>query len=178
VANWVIGALGDLFRSRVPKDVAKQAADVRANVYGGSTKAMAQAYGVTPRTVQRWVKGDRAKISPKTREKLGTEAKAAKITPTGMKRRATELRKKPPELHSIRVEIHKDLQTPGGSPLAKTKNRPFTLRLSNEQTAALLEANATGDEYAQRVAIAEAISDGFGVDIDPDDFEAGDYSIT
>lgn len=181
MANWVIGALGNLFAARVPKDVSKQAEAVRANVYGGNTKRMAQAYGVTPRTVQRWIKGDRAKLSPKVKDRLTTEAKAAKITPTGMKRKATAFRKRPAHISSgvdVRVTVHKDLQTPGGSPLARTKNRPFSLALTNDQAAALLDANASGDEGAQRAAVADAISDAFGVDIDPDDFGPGDYSVT
>ncbi|RKE02870.1 helix-turn-helix domain-containing protein, partial [Streptomyces sp. TLI_171] len=49
-----------LFPSRkAPAQTTTQAGQVRARKYGGNTKAMATAYGVTPRTVLRWVDGTR-----------------------------------------------------------------------------------------------------------------------
>ncbi|MDX2683684.1 hypothetical protein [Streptomyces soliscabiei] len=183
MARWSIGGLGKFFSPRVPKAVSAQAAMVRDNLFGGNTAKMAQAYNVNPRTVQRWIDGSRGKkLDPKTLRQLESDAKAAKITPTGMKRRATQLRKNPaaPAPADLRVKFHGDLNTSGGSPMVNTKNRPFTLDLSNDQAARLLEASASGDEPAQREVIAEALSENLygAVDVDPDSFGPGDYSIT
>src|SRR4051794_24490289 len=100
--------VGKMFSSRqAPVRATTQAAHVRDRTYGGSTKDMARAFGVTERTVQRWIKGDRVPATTTEKERakahkskkpvpvkpgdrLATEAAAAQVTDRGRERRAKQ----------------------------------------------------------------------------------------
>ncbi|MEE1931469.1 hypothetical protein V1J52_25455 [Streptomyces sp. TRM 70351] len=93
MSNLFVRAKNALFRSRkAPARATTQAVHVRDRKYGGSTKAMAAAYGVSPRTVARWIDGSRAPV--KHADRLRDEAAAVQVTGRGRERRAKQLAKK------------------------------------------------------------------------------------
>ncbi|WP_329020774.1 hypothetical protein [Streptomyces sp. NBC_01601] len=79
-----------LFPSRTaPVRSTTQAAHVRERKFNGNTKAMAAAYGVTPRTVERWIAGTRKPV--KFADRLHRDAADVQTTPRGRERRAREM---------------------------------------------------------------------------------------
>ncbi|GGV50453.1 hypothetical protein GCM10010495_80180 [Kitasatospora herbaricolor] len=81
-----------LFPSRqAPVQSTTQAGQVRERKYGGSTKAMAAAYGVAPRTVLRWIDGTRHPTKPEHEQQLRREALDVQTTERGRERKARQL---------------------------------------------------------------------------------------
>ncbi len=145
-----------LFPSRkAPVQTTTQAGQVRERKYGGSTKAMAAAYGVAPRTVLRWVDGTRHPIGT-DRAKLLLDAVDVQTTETGRKRKAKQLAKL--GAHSgitARVGRAHTFNIQGSDAV---RARDIHLDLTGEQAAALALAQ---DEGEVREIIGEALAEYF-----------------
>ncbi|MFJ8444358.1 hypothetical protein [Kitasatospora griseola] len=160
-----------LFPSRkAPVQTTTQAGQVRERKYGGNTKAMAAAYGVSARTVLRWVDGSRHPVG-KHRDKLRLDAIEVQTTERGRERKAKQLAKL--GAHSgitARVGRTHTFEIRGSDAV---RARDIHLSLTGDQAAALALAE---DEGEMREIIGQALADyfnggggygGFG----PDDFE-------
>ncbi|OKI25151.1 hypothetical protein [Streptomyces sp. CB03911] len=167
-----------LFPSRqAPVQSTTQAGQVRERKYGGSTKAMAAAYGVAPRTVLRWIDGTRHPTKPENEQQLRREALDVQTTERGRERKAKQLAKLG-TYSGVRVRVGR-AQTFEIRGSDAVRARDVHLDLSGEQAAALARAE---NEEAVREVIGEALADyfnggaygGFGPDdftFDPDDFD-------
>lgn len=147
--------VGSLFPSRqAPARTTTQAAHVREKTYGGSTKDMARAFGVTERTVQRWVKGTR---SPKgdDAKKLETAAAAAQVTDKGRERRAKQMEREPAGTLRVRIDRAGTFAVRGSDAV---RPRTVDLDLKPEQAAALARAT---DENDVRAVVGDALADYF-----------------
>lgn len=102
---------------------------------------MARAYGVTPRTVQRWVQGTRGGNAP-ARARLGRETRAA--LPRA-RVRAKGWIGPTPATRAGRVR---------GTPSTRLRTMPAR-ELDEEQTAALAEAYANDDPAAVQAVLAD-----------------------
>lgn len=179
-----------LFTSRKPpKQVTTQARHVRDKKFGGNTKAMAAAYGVDPRTVQRWIDGTRAPqgaskkavkaaraagkpvpVSPA--EKLEREAAAVQVTDRGRERKAKQFEKEADSPTGVRVRVDRA----GSFSIKKSEAvRPQTveLDLTGDQAARLVRAT---NETDVKSVVGEALADyfnggGYG------GFRAGDFDF-
>ncbi|GGR09160.1 hypothetical protein [Kitasatospora griseola] len=145
-----------LFPSRkAPVQTTTQAGQVRERKYGGSTKAMAAAYSVSPRTISRWVDGTRHPAG-KHREKLRLDAVDVQTTEAGRKRKAKQLAKLGP--HSgitARVGRAHTFEIQGSDAV---RARDIHLDLTGDQAAALALAQ---DEGEVREIIGEALAEYF-----------------
>jgi hypothetical protein len=187
-----------LFPSRkAPVQTTTQAAQVRDKMFGGSTKAMAQAYGVSQRTVERWIKGTRtppelSRAAERRWEKenaarerqgrpplprpttsadrLANDAVRVQTTERGRERKARELQQLGAfSGHTARVGRATTFNIRGSDAV---RSRDVHVTLTGDQAAALALAD-TEDEV--RAVIRQALADyfnggpygGFG----PDDFE-------
>jgi transposase len=187
-----------LFPSRkAPVQTTTQASHVRDKLFGGSTRAMAAAYNVSQRTVERWVAGTRtppqlSKAAERRWQKenaararqgrpplprpataadrLGTDAVRAQTTERGRERKAKQLAQLGSfSGHSVRVGRTMTFNIQGSDAV---RSRDVHLDLSGAQMAALARAES---EDEVRGIIGEALADyfnggaygGFG----PDDFE-------
>lgn len=147
--------VGSLFPSRqAPARATTQAAHVREKTYGGSTKNMARAFGVTERTVQRWIKGTRAPKG-KDAKKLETAAAAAQVTPRGRERKAKQMAGAPAGTVRVRVDRAGSFGVRGSSAV---RPRTIELDLKPDQAAALARAN---DEDDVRSVLGDALADYF-----------------
>ncbi|MFF4344311.1 helix-turn-helix domain-containing protein [Kitasatospora sp. NPDC001540] len=159
-----------LFPSRrAPVQTTTQAGQVRERKYGGSTRAMAAAYGVSARTVQRWVDGSRHPTGPH-QGRLRTEAVEVQTTERGRARRARQLAQLGP--HSgitARVGRTHTFNIQGSDAV---RARDIHLDLTGDQAAALALAQ---DEGEVREIIGRALADYFNGGsyggFSPDDFE-------
>lgn len=166
-----------LFPSRkAPVHSTTQAGQVRDRKYGGSTKAMAAAYGVSPRTVQRWIDGTRHPV--KQQEKLRLDAIEVQTTERGRERKARQLaRLGTVSGVSARVGRTMTFEIQGSDAV---RARDIHLGLTGAQAAALARAENEDDV---RQVIGQALADyfngaggygGFTADdftFDPDDFD-------
>ncbi|MEY9846482.1 DNA-binding transcriptional regulator YdaS (Cro superfamily) [Streptacidiphilus sp. BW17] len=187
-----------LFPSRkAPVQTTTQAEHVRDKMFGGSTRAMAQAYGVSQRSVERWIKGTRtppelSRAAERRWEKenavrarqgrpplprpttsadrLANDAVRAQTTERGRERKAKQLQ----QLgvfsgHTARVGRATTFSIRGSDAV---RSRDVHVTLTGDQAAALALAE---DEAGVRAVIGQALADyfnggvygGFG----PDDFE-------
>lgn len=164
-----------LFPSRqAPARTTTQASHVREKTYGGSTKDMARAFGVTERTVQRWVKGTRTPKG-KDAEKLETAAAAAQVTDRGRERRAKQMEKNPdaPAGMTLRVRLDSGEMTTGGSDVVRHNSRTIYHPLRNEDVAAFVRS---GDPADLDDAVLSALADYF--DVSPSDLSGtGNYDV-
>jgi DNA-binding transcriptional regulator YiaG len=147
--------VGKVFPSRqAPARATTQAAHVREKQFGGKTKDMARAFGVTERTVQRWIKGTR---TPKGEDakKLETAAAAAQVTDRGRERRAKQMEKEPAGTIRVRVDRAGTFSVRGSDAV---RQRTVELDLKPDQAAALARAT---DEDDVRGVIGGALADYF-----------------
>ncbi|MFJ9427983.1 helix-turn-helix domain-containing protein [Streptomyces sp. NPDC101249] len=147
--------VGSLFPSRqAPARPTTQASHVREKQYGGSTKDMARAFGVTERTVQRWIKGTR---TPKGEDakKLETAAAAAQVTDKGRERRARQMEREPAGTVRVRVDRAGTFGIKGSPGV---RPRTIELDLKPEQAAALARAT---DENDVQAVVGDALADYF-----------------
>jgi hypothetical protein len=157
-----------LFPSRkAPVQTTTQASHVRDKLFGGSTRAMAAAYGVSQRTVERWIAGtrtppqlskaaerrwqrenaDRARQGrpplprPATAaDRLGTDAVRAQTTERGRERKAKQLAQLGSfSGHSARVGRAMTFNIQGSDAV---RSRDVHLDLSGAQMAALARAES------------------------------------
>ncbi|MCZ4124972.1 hypothetical protein [Streptomyces sp. H39-S7] len=195
-----------LFPSRkAPVQSTTQASHVREKLFGGNTKAMAAAYNVSPRTVERWIKGTRtppqlsraaerrwAKENtararrgeaalPRpatTADRLGTDAVKAQTTERGRERKAKQLQQAGTfSGHSARIGRATTFEIRGSDAV---RARDIHVNLTGEQAAALALAE---NEDEVRQIIGQALADyfnggaygGFG----PDDFswDENDFDV-
>ncbi|MEU6221848.1 hypothetical protein ABZ845_30775 [Streptomyces sp. NPDC047022] len=154
-----------LFPSRkTPVRATTQAKQVRDREYGGSTKRMAEAYGRDPRTVQRWINGDRTPQG-KDAEKLEQAAAAVQVTERGRERRAKQIAARATPV-KVRVDrVSGQFKIKGSDAF---RDRPLDIELDPEQAERLVMAE-TDDET--REVLQEAIAEEFGARWNPDDFE-------
>lgn len=177
--------VGKLFPSRqAPARATTQASHVRDKQFGGSTKAMARAFGVTERTVQRWMSGDRTPpvttakdrekhrkavekarkagkpapvLKPKMGDRLETAASAAQVTDKGRERRARQYEQQGAAGSGITVRVNRLGTKVKNSDMAD-RGRPMSLSLTGDQAARL--ARAQDDSEVQEV-VGEALADYF-----------------
>lgn len=152
--------VGKMFPSRqAPARAATQAAHVRERMYGGSSKRMGAAYGVSARTVERWVKGGKGPNarSPKgeNAKRLEAEAAAVQVTDKGRERRAKQMEREPAGTVSVRVDRAGTFQVRGSDAV---RDQTVDLDLTPEQAAALARAT---DENDVRAVIGDALADYF-----------------
>lgn len=175
MSNLFVRAKNALFRSRkAPARTATQAKHVRDRQYGGSTKAMAAAYGVAPRTVSRWIEGTRHPV--KHADRLRDESAAVQVTDRGRERKAKQLAKRGHRSGvSASISRARTFQIRGSDAV---RQRDVHLDLTGDQAAAL--ARATTDDEAAAV-IKSAMADYFnggapfgGFRPDDFDFDPGD----
>ena len=187
-----------LFPSRkAPVQATTQAGHVRDKLFGGSTKAMAASYGVSQRTVERWIAGTRTppelskaaekrwdkenkarkKLGrpplprPKTKaDQLATDAVRAQTTERGRERKAKQLQQTGGfSGHSARVGRATTFEIRGSDAV---RSRDVHLNLTGDQAAALALAE-NEDEVRQIIgeALAEYFNGGLYGGFGPDDFE-------
>ncbi|MFE7528549.1 hypothetical protein ACFU7Y_22930 [Kitasatospora sp. NPDC057542] len=166
-----------LFPSRkAPVQSTTQAGQVRDRKYGGNTKAMAAAYGVAPRTVQRWIDGTRHPTKQQHVDQLQREAIDVQTTERGRERKAKQLAQRG-TVSGIGARVGRAVSFEiRGSDAVRA--RDIHLSLSGEQAAALALAE---DEVRQIVgqALADYFNGGAGYggfsaddfDFDPNDFD-------
>jgi transcriptional regulator with XRE-family HTH domain len=155
--------LGKLFPSRpAPVKATTQAKQVRDRQFGGSTKEMARQFGVSQRTVERWVKGDR---TPRGKDAAALEAAAAKVQTTerGRERRVKQYEALGSQDSGISVTVSLagvKIGGVNGSDVVRAgaMRAPVTLKLTGDQAAALA-ADPDGPEG--EAAINDALSDYF-----------------
>ncbi|MFH0246557.1 hypothetical protein ACGRHY_29975 [Streptomyces sp. HK10] len=164
-----------LFPSRqAPVKTTTQATHVRDRKYGGSTRRMAQAYGRSQRSIERWIKGDRIPRG-KDAAKLESEAAAVQVTDRGRERKARQMEKAPqaPAGLTLRVVLHGGEASVSGSDVVRHGSRTITAPLTNEQAAAFVRS---GDTRDLNDAVTGALADYFGVQ--PGDLShSGDYDV-
>ncbi|MFD8596013.1 hypothetical protein ACFV1L_13505 [Kitasatospora sp. NPDC059646] len=160
-----------LFPSRkAPVQSTTQAGHVRERKYGGSTKAMAAAYGVSPRTVLRWIDGTRHPRGADA-ERLQRDALDVQTTERGRERKAKQLAKLGARSGiTVRVGRTRTFEIQGSDAV---RARDIHLSLTGDQAAALALAE---DEGEVREVIGEALADYFNggggyAGFAPDDFE-------
>ena len=187
-----------LFPSRkAPVQATTQAAHTRDKLYGGSTKAMAAAYGVSQRTVERWIDGSRtppqlSKAAEKRWEKqnaarakqgrpplprpttkadqLATDAVRAQTTERGRERKAKQLAQLGSfSGHSARVGRAMTFSIQGSDAV---RSRDVYLDLSGDQMAALARAES---EDEVREIIGQGLADYFNGGTFAGGFSAGDF---
>ncbi|MFJ9523518.1 hypothetical protein ACIRPK_35465 [Kitasatospora sp. NPDC101801] len=177
MAKGIFGRVREaLFPSRkAPVQSTTQAGQVRDRKYGGSTKDMAAAYGVSPRTVQRWIDGSRHPV--KWQEKLRLDAIEVQTTERGRERKAKQLAQRG-RISGVRARVGRTMtfEIRGSDAV---RQRDVHLELTGDQAAALARAQ---DEGEVREVIGGALADyfnggeygGFEPDdftFDPDDFD-------
>ncbi|MEU8516339.1 hypothetical protein AB0C76_32870 [Kitasatospora sp. NPDC048722] len=145
-----------LFSSKTtPKQTSTQARHVRDKVYDGDTKAMAADYGVTPRTVLRWIDGTRKKLPKETAARLEEQATAAQVTDRGRERKAKEMEAAGHGAVRIRVDRAHDFKIRRSDAM---RARAIDLYLTPEQAAELARAE---DELGAHDAVEGALLDYF-----------------
>jgi DNA-binding transcriptional regulator YdaS (Cro superfamily) len=154
--------LGKIFPSRqVPAKTTTQATHVRERAFGGSTAAMAAHYGVSERTVQRWMKGTRTPQGADA-ERLEAQAAEVQVTEVGRKRRVREYTAKGTGFSGVSVTVDLDdagVEIKGSSVVRTGRTRPpVVVKLTGEQAAALLE---DPDSPEAEDAINQALADYF-----------------
>ncbi|WP_404870737.1 hypothetical protein ACI1MP_38295 (plasmid) [Kitasatospora griseola] len=167
-----------LFPSRkAPVQSTTQAGQVRDRRYGGSTKAMAAAYGVSPRTVLRWVDGSRHPAG-RHQEKLRLDAVDVQTTERGRERKAKQLQKLGAYSGvTVRVGRAHTFDIRGSDAV---RARDVHLSLTGEQAAALARAK---DESEMREVIGEALADYFnggaygGFTADDFEYDVDDFDL-
>jgi DNA-binding transcriptional regulator YiaG len=140
-----------LFPSRqAPVRTTTQASQVRDKQFGGSTKDMARQFGVSQRTVERWIKGDR---TPRGKDAAKLEEAAAKVQTTerGRERRAKQVEQGAAGAVRLRVDRAASFQVRGSS---AARPRSIMVDLTAEQAARLVRA---GDESQIHQVAEEAV---------------------
>lgn len=197
-----------LFPSRrTPAQTTTQAAHVRDRLFDGSTRAMAAAYGVSPRTVERWIAGtrtppqlsraaerrwneenaDRARQGrpplprPATAaSRLGTDAVRTQTTARGRERKARQLEQLGAfSGHTARVGRTVSFSIRGSDAV---RSRDVDLNLSGAQMADLARAE---NEDEVRAVIGQALADYFnggsaygGFTADDFEWDENDFSLS
>jgi len=163
MAEGLVGRiLGKLFPSRpAPLKATTQAAHVRERQFHGSTRQMATHFGVSERTVQRWIKGTRA---PRGADAARLEAAAARVqvTDRGKARRIRQYTAKGTAFSGVSVTVDLDsagVEIRGSSVVRAGRMRPpVMVKLTGAQAAALA-ANPESPEA--EAAVNQALADYF-----------------
>jgi hypothetical protein len=122
-------------------------------MFNGNTAAMAASYGVAPRTVNRWMTGERTPQGANA-EQLHRDATAVQTTERGRKRRAKELKARGGASSGHRAHVGRaGTFTIRGSDAVR--QRDIDLDLTGEEAAALAVAE---DDEEVRGIIGDAIA--------------------
>lgn len=160
-----------LFPSRrAPSRSTTQAAHVRDRKFDGKTAAMAAAYNVSPRTVQRWIAGTRAPRGADA-ERLRQDAADVQTTRRGRERRARKL-----EGLGINSGFGAHISRAGtflvrGSDAVR--QRDIKLTFTGKEAALLARGD---DEEAVMDAIGAAIARYFNGDSEFGQFDGSDFT--
>lgn len=161
VGGWVSSHAG---RRPAPKSAPAQVRYVLRDRYKGSTKAMAQDYGVSQRTVQRWLSGDRNPLE-RTVVRNGKRVRVAG-SPEGRRltRDVTEIRDRRAARHASaaarrgefpRVQIKGEIG-PHIEGEEYRRRRTITRELSREQAVKLIDAYQRRDDAAVQAVLEDA----------------------
>ena len=146
---------------RPPQSPKAQARYLRDEVYHGNTREMARAYGVSQRTVQRWIKGTRK--MPREAGRLAREVSETRERRAARRARLAAARGAPPRVRA-KGWIGPTGATVRGvardTPSTRLREMP-TLPLDPEQAAALAAAYDRDDPEAMRDVLAEVYGDYF-----------------
>lgn len=189
---------------KAPVRVTTQARQVRDKMFGGSSRTMANAYGVSQRTVERWISGTRTPTGlskaaerrweqqnaerarqgrpalprPATSaDRLATDAVQVQTTERGRERKAKQLERRPISGLHLRVGRAATFEICGSSAV---RSRDVHLALTGDQAARLVRAD---NEDEIRDVIGEALADYFNGGVSggfgPNDFhwEENDFDI-
>lgn len=147
--------VGKMFPSRqAPARATTQARHVVDRMFGGKTKDLARELGVTQRSVERYLKGERTPRG-KVAEKLEAMATQAQVTDKGRERRAKQMEREPAGTVRVRVDRAGTFQVRGSDAV---RDQTVDLDLMPEQAAALARAT---DENDVRAVIGDALADYF-----------------
>jgi DNA-binding transcriptional regulator YdaS (Cro superfamily) len=167
-----------LFTSKsAPVRTDTRARQVRDRKYGGDTKRMAQEYGVTPRTIQRWIDGSRKNPPKAAAARLEEEATVVQTTPAGRERKARQIEGEADSGIRLRVSRAGTFQIKGSDAV---RPRDVDLYLTGEEAARF--ARATTEEEAKG-AVGAALARYFnggpygGFQGGDFTFETGDVSL-
>ena len=149
---------------RAPQSPRAQARYLRDEVYHGSTREMAREYGVSQRTVQRWIKGTRR--MPRDADRLAREVAETRQRRAARRARLAAARGAPP-----RVRAKGWIGPVGATPRGAAAGTPTTrLRempgqdLDPDQAGALVAAYERDDPGAIHDVLSEVYGDYFGQD--------------
>ena len=147
-----------------PKSPAAQARYVRETLYGGNTRRMAEAYGVEPRTVQRWIKGTRK--APAQRERLSADVREVRRSRASRRARlALQKGARPPKVTTKAWIGPGSAAATFGAPSGSDTKRLRTMPerdLDPDQMGALMDGYESGDDDALRDVVADVYGDYFG----------------
>lgn len=135
IGGWVGQHAG---RRGAPVSGPAQTRYVLRDTYGGSTKAMANAYGVSQRTVQRWLSGERNPARSPAGRRVGQDVTRIRERRAARHAKAAARRGQTPRVR-IKGQIG---PAPGAAePDTETRRRRTISRdLTPEQTAELIDA--------------------------------------
>lgn len=151
IGGWIAKHTG---RRGAPVSAPAQTRYVLRDTYKGSTKAMAADYGVSQRTVQRWLAGER---NPARSAKGRRVARA--VAEIRERRAARHAKAAARRGQTPRVRIKGQIgPSPGAAePDTETRRRRTISRdLTPEQTSALIDAYRARDDRAVQAALQEA----------------------
>jgi|GEM_PF-3245074 len=167
-----------LFTSKAaPKRTDTRAKQVRERKYGGDTKRMAAAYGVSPRTVQRWIDGTRKNPPKAVAARLEEEATVVQTTPAGRERKARQIEAEPDSGIRLRVSRAGTFEIKGSDAV---RQRDVDLYLSGEEAARFARASTAAEaQEAVGAALARYFNGGAYGGFQPGDFtfDPGDVSL-
>lgn len=167
-----------LFSSRTaPTRATTQASHVRARKYNGSTRIMAAAYNVTPRTVSRWLDGTRSPRGDNSLQ-LRREATEVQTTQRSREQRARKFAERKEKRSGIQARVGRaNTFNIRGSDAVRM--RDAFIDLTGEQAAVL--ARATDEAEVEAIikdALAAHFNGGLYGGFNPADFEFDVNDVT
>jgi hypothetical protein len=161
LARWAESA-GTGVKRAAPKSPAAQARFLRDSRYGGSTRRMADAYGVTQRTIERWISGSRR--NPAARDRLAEEVREIRQGRAKRRQRKALRRGVPPPAVKAKAWMGPNPATSRGIPVGTDTKRLRTMPaqdLSPEALGDLLGAAESGDDRELHAELRDVFGDYF-----------------
>lgn len=148
VGGWVGRQAG---ARKAPVSAPAQTRYVLRDKYGGSTRAMARDYGVSQRTVQRWLKGERAPGRSAQGRRVARDVGEIRERRAARRARAAVRRGEVPR---VRMKGYIGPEIPQGPDYRR--RRTITRQLSREDALDLIDARERGDTAAEREVLERA----------------------